>query len=52
MVVQFILGICAGLGLLAHHKWKYGIFFHRLALDHGVYGIELVIIGTVGFFML
>jgi len=51
MIFSFIFGICAGIGLLAHHKWKYGIFFHRLLLDHGMYGIELVIIGTLSFML-
>jgi hypothetical protein len=49
LIISFA-GMVVGLGMLLHHRWKYGIFFHRRVVrDHGVYGILFMTAATVGF---
>jgi hypothetical protein len=47
-VIEFLIGMAAGYSLLAHHYKKYGLLLHRTLPDHGVYGVVLIIVGSVG----
>jgi hypothetical protein len=50
-VIEFLIGMAAGYSLLAHHYRKYGLLMHRTLPDHGVYGVVLIVVGSVGFLL-
>ncbi len=47
-MIQFMIGMIAGVSLLAHHYKKYRLFLHFTLPDHGVYGVALIVVGSVG----
>jgi len=47
-MIQFLIGTVAGIGLMVHHYKKYRLPLHLTFPDHGVYGVVLIVVGSVG----